>query len=68
MGSALSLGTNGLVFLSGVVAGGGGGGLSIDAVGLLSERSIHNSEPEGFVFLATDNGNLYVREGSPGNW
>lgn len=47
---------------------GSGGGLSIDALGLFSARSTYNSEPEGFVYLATDNGNLYVRQGPPGNW
>lgn len=47
-----------------------GEGLKIDNSGPLSDRSLYNSEPEGFVFLARDQDpqELYQRKGAAGNW
>lgn len=45
-----------------------GNGLEIGASGILSERDLYDSEPEGFIFLDTTNGDIYIREGAAGNW
>ncbi|MDR7220366.1 hypothetical protein [Aminobacter aminovorans] len=37
-----------------------------DTTGLLAGRSAFDGEPEGFSYLATDNGNLYFRQGGSG--
>lgn len=39
-----------------------GAGLEIDASGPFSERADYDTEAAGFVFLATDTGDLYIRE------
>ena len=40
-----------------------------NAVGLLSDRSLYNTEGAGFAYLATDNGMIYFRVGiSAGAW
>lgn len=52
----------------GRVVGPPGEGLHFDASGLFSERSLHNNEPAGFIFLATDQSMLYIRQGAAGNW
>lgn len=39
-----------------------GEGLQIDASGSLAGRDAYDAEGEGFVYLATDTGELYVRE------
>ena len=57
----------GLVFVGGA-SGGGGSGLAVNAAGLLSTRSTYDNEPEGFVFLATDNGNIYIKQAGVGAW
>jgi len=42
---------------------------SFDAVGLFSERSTYDDELQGFAFLATDEGNLYIKESATsGDW
>lgn len=49
------------------VAGPTGEGLKIDAAGPFSDRSSYNSQPQGFVFFATDGGStggIYIRSTS----
>ncbi len=52
------------------VGGSGGAGISPDATGTLANRSTHNAEAVGFVYLATDQtpAEYYFREGTAGNW
>ncbi|MDH4566191.1 hypothetical protein E8E95_05820 [Pseudomonas sp. BN414] len=45
-----------------------GPAFQIDAFGLLAARDQYDDEAEGFAFLATDTGDLYLREGAPGGW
>lgn len=46
-----------------------GQGLEVDATGLLADRDDYDSEPEGFVYVATDVGELFFRQTStPGVW
>lgn len=40
----------------------------VGASGPFSERVNYNDRPEKFSFLATDQGNLYLREGAIGEW
>jgi hypothetical protein len=44
-----------------------GSSFKVDITGLLANRSLYDGEDSGFVFLATDTGELYVRE-SLGGW
>lgn len=46
--------------------GANGTSFKVDATGLLSSRGTYDGEDPGFVFLATDAGELYVREGGIG--
>lgn len=41
-----------------------GSAFKVDATGLLADRSQYDSELEGFSYLATDNGNVYIRQDS----
>jgi hypothetical protein len=41
-----------------------GSAFKVDATGLLADRSQYDSEQEGFSYLATDNGNVYIRQGA----
>ena len=43
-----------------------GASFSPDAVGLRSERGSYDTQPQGFAFLATDEGLLYFRVGETG--
>ena len=43
-----------------------GNSFTVNAQGLLAERSKYDSELEGFSFLATDVGELYFRQGNSG--
>ena len=45
-----------------------GKNFEVDAYGLLEDRDDYDAEAEGFSYLATDTGDLYIREGSAGNW
>src|SRR5215217_1340045 len=45
-----------------------GESFSVDATGPLAGRSAYDAEPVGFSYLATDTGDLYIREGVAGNW
>lgn len=46
-----------------------GQSFTVNATGPLSERSQYDSEEKGFAFLATDDGNLYIKNSnSPGDW
>ncbi|MGF6694748.1 hypothetical protein M2318_004837 [Metapseudomonas resinovorans] len=45
-----------------------GPAFQVDASGPLSTRDLYDDEAEGFAFLATDTGDLYLREGAPGGW
>lgn len=45
-----------------------GAGLDIGALGDLANRDNYDSEPEGFTYFDTENGDLYIREGATGNW
>lgn len=46
-----------------------GAAFKIDAAGTLDERSQYDSQPKGFSFLATDNGNVYIKQSdSSGDW
>jgi hypothetical protein len=45
------------------------GGVNVDAAGPVSEKSTYNTEAEGFTFLATDEGKLYVKQSATsGDW
>lgn len=49
--------------------GADGKSFSVDATGTLSERSQYDAEAAGFSFLATDEGNLYIKNSdSSGDW
>jgi lysophospholipase L1-like esterase len=48
--------------------GADGTSFTVDAVGLFATRSTYDNEAEGFAFLASDTGDLYIREGALGNW
>ena len=49
--------------------GSDGKSFSVDATGLMSERSQYDSEAAGFSFLATDEGNLYIKNSdTSGDW
>ena len=49
--------------------GADGKNFSVDATGLMSERSQYDAEAAGFSFLATDEGNLYIKNSdSSGDW
>jgi hypothetical protein len=39
-----------------------------NATGNLDDRGLYDSQKDGFAFLATDTGNLYIRQGASGNW
>ncbi len=42
---------------------------TFDAVGLFSQRPSFDAQPEGFAFLATDQGNIYIKLSSiSGDW
>lgn len=43
-----------------------GESFSVNATGTLANRDNYDGEPEGFSFLDTDNGNLYIRNGVSG--
>lgn len=43
-----------------------GESFKVDANGLIADRGNYDSEPEGFSFLATDVGELYIRRGASG--
>lgn len=43
------------------VDGQNGADFAFDAIGLRFERNLYNSQLKGFTFLATDEGNMYVR-------
>lgn len=43
-----------------------GTSFTVDATGLLANRSAYDSEAAGFAYLATDTGNLYIRQGASG--
>ena len=46
-----------------------GENFSVDATGLISERSQYDDEAAGFSFLATDEGNLYIKNSAAsGDW
>ncbi|MCY1288429.1 hypothetical protein D9M70_374690 [compost metagenome] len=45
-----------------------GPAFKVDAFGPLAEREQYDEEEEGFAYLATDNGLLYLREGASGGW
>jgi hypothetical protein len=46
-----------------------GAAFRIDATGLLSERSGYDAEAKDFSFLATDDGNVYIKQSdSSGDW
>lgn len=46
-----------------------GKSFSVDATGLMSERSQYDAEAAGFSFIATDEGNLYIKNSdSSGDW
>ena len=46
-----------------------GESFSVDATGTLSERSQYDAESAGFSFLATDEGNLYIKNSdTSGDW
>jgi collagen type VII alpha len=47
-------------------AGADGTSFAPDAVGLFSERSTYDAQPAGFAFLASDQGNIYIRQGGSG--
>ena len=49
--------------------GADGKSFSVDATGLMSERTQYDDETAGFSFLATDEGNLYIKNSaSSGDW
>lgn len=56
-------GPQGLQGLQGV-QGIKGDNFTVDALGTLANRAAHDTQPAGFSYLATDNGNLYFREGA----
>lgn len=39
-----------------------------NAKGPISERSTHDSQPDGFTYFATDEGLIYIRTGAAGQW
>ncbi len=43
-----------------------GQSFTVSATGPLASRATYDAEPSGFAFLATDDGNLYIREGATG--
>ncbi|WP_052659177.1 hypothetical protein [Pseudomonas sp. LFM046] len=45
-----------------------GPAFKVDASGPLADRGLYDAEGEGFSFLATDTGDLYLREGAAGGW
>ena len=45
-----------------------GKSFTVNATGTLAGRDAYNNQPEGFAYLATDNGMLYLRQGAAGNW
>lgn len=46
-----------------------GDNFTVNATGLLSERSQYDAEEKGFSFLATDDGNLYIKNSdTSGDW
>jgi hypothetical protein len=46
-----------------------GEAFKIDATGLLEERSQYDSQPKDFSFIATDNGNVYIKQSdASGDW
>lgn len=46
--------------------GNDGRSFTVQATGTLAERNAYNGELAGFSYLATDTGNLYIRQGSAG--
>lgn len=46
-----------------------GAAFTVDATGLLADRSQYDSEAKDFSFLATDNGNMYIKASdTSGDW
>jgi hypothetical protein len=45
-----------------------GTSFTVNATGLLAARSTHDTKDEGFAYLASDTGDLYIRQGAAGNW
>lgn len=46
-----------------------GDNFTVDELGLFSERSQYDTEPKGFSYLATDIGNLYIKQSDiSGDW
>ena len=46
-----------------------GQSFTVDATGLLSEKSTYDAELEGFAFLATDTGDIYIKNSdTSGDW
>ena len=46
-----------------------GDAYTVNAVGLISERSVHDGQVKGFSFLAVDEGNIYFKlSNASGNW
>lgn len=51
------------------IKGDKGDNFTVSATGLLSERSQYDAEEKGFSFLATDDGNLYIKNSdTSGDW
>lgn len=51
------------------IKGDKGDNFTVNATGLLSERSQYDAEEKGFSFLATDDGNLYIKNSdTSGDW
>lgn len=45
-----------------------GRSFTVDQQGPLVDRGLFDDEPVGFAYLATDNGELYFRQGDAGGW
>lgn len=54
------------LFDFGIPRGEKGDNFTVDATGLFANRGTYNTEVEGFAFLATDEGSIYIREGASG--
>ncbi|WP_394995023.1 hypothetical protein [Emticicia sp.] len=64
-------GPTGLQGIQGIagVAGANGTSFIVNATGIFSARSTYDSQAAGFSYLATDSGNLYIRQtATPGIW
>lgn len=49
-------------------SGANGSSFTVNATGPFATRSTHDNQTAGFSFLATDTGNLYIRQGAAGVW